>query len=81
MAFEVLNLDDEWMWVGVYQSAEGSEQAVDLDDPCSHWLAPADESTPNYGRRLVASGLTQGTVLVVVGMSDTSESYEAGEIF
>jgi hypothetical protein len=49
VAFQVWDLDDEGLSADVYQTAEGNEQAVDLEQPCLHWLAPVDELTPNFG--------------------------------
>jgi hypothetical protein len=55
----------------VFQSLKPDVDALDLDAPCAHWVGSIDEWT-GAGYRLVASGLAQGTVLIAVATSSSS---------
>jgi hypothetical protein len=57
----------------VFQSLDGDADALDLEAPCGHWIGILDEWT-GAGRRLVASGLAQGTVFVVPSTLSVSSS-------
>lgn len=71
VVFEV-SAGTEVVRAGVAQSLEGDAGALDLDAPCTHWLASLDEWT-GEGYRLVASGLAQGTVFMVAATSASNE--------
>jgi hypothetical protein len=71
VVFEV-SAGAEVVLADVSQSLEGDAGALDLEAPCTHWLASLDEWT-GAGYRLVASGLAQGTVFVVATSSGSNE--------
>lgn len=58
--------------IQVFQSLEGSESALDMDAPCRHWIASTDLPC-GTGRRLVASGFAEGTVLLAASSLLSSE--------